>query len=57
MMSNTSTASVGSRSKTRIAVTTAALGVIGCFAAAFTFAENTPTSEPVAVAQSEVATG
>ena len=26
-------------------------------AAAFTFAENTPTNEPVAVAQSEVATG
>ena len=56
-MSNASVASTRSRSKTRIAVTTAALGVIGCFAAAFTFAEDTPTNEPVAVTQGEMATG
>ena len=40
-----------SRKPVRIAVTAAALGVIGCFAAAFTFAQDIPTSEPVLVVE------
>ena len=57
MMSNTRFAGARSRSKTRLAVTAAALSVIGCFAAAFTFAEGTPTDLPVAAATTTIAAG
>ena len=56
-MSNAPASSPRSHSKTRLAVTAAALGVIGCFAAAFTFADTTPTVEPTLAISDEAITG